>query len=112
VPVSPPCSDTERRELRQYWARAPIDKKPTQVEIAAWFSAKYHPVSQSTVSDSLKPIYDYLDKEKKLARPKRLARKDGKWPDLEAALHQWQLAVNRKNNTVTGQLFQEMARRF
>jgi Fission yeast centromere protein N-terminal domain/Tc5 transposase DNA-binding domain len=104
-------TDSQRRELRQYWAKAPDHAKPTQVEIATWFSVKYHPISQSTVSDSLKPIYDYLDKEKRLARAERLARKDGNWPDLEAALYQWQLAINRKNNQVTGLLFQEMERR-
>jgi hypothetical protein len=58
---------------------------------------KIHPISQSTVSDSLKPIYDYLDTEKKLERPERLIRRDGNWPDLEAALFQWQLAINRQN---------------
>jgi hypothetical protein len=105
-------TDAERREIRQYWANAPEDAKPTQVQIAAWFSAKFHPISQSTVSDSLKPIYNYLDTGKKLQFPDRLARKDGKWPELEAALHQWQLSINRQNNTVTGLLFQEMARRF
>jgi Fission yeast centromere protein N-terminal domain len=38
-------TDSPRRELRQYWAKAPDYAKPTQVEIAAWFSAKYHPIS-------------------------------------------------------------------
>jgi hypothetical protein len=37
---------------------------------------------------------------------------DGRWPELEAALYQWQLSINRKNNTVTGLLFQEIIRRF
>ena len=70
-------TDAQRRELRQYWAKAPVDAKPIQNQIATWFSAKFHPISQSTVSDSLKPIYDYLDTEKKLERPERLTRKDG-----------------------------------
>jgi hypothetical protein len=86
--------------------KAPADTKPTQKQIAAC------PISQSTVSDSLKPTYDYLDAEKKLERPERLAHKDGNWSDLEAALFQWQLVTNRKNNTVTGHLLQEMAKRF
>jgi hypothetical protein len=30
--------------------------------------------------------FDYLDAEKKLERPERLARKDGNWPDLEITL--------------------------
>src|SRR2546421_7251252 len=67
-------TDTQRRELRQCWAKAPVDAKPTQNQIATWFSAKFHLISQSTVSDSLKPIYDYLDTEKKLERPDRLRR--------------------------------------
>jgi Tc5 transposase DNA-binding domain/Fission yeast centromere protein N-terminal domain len=104
-------TDIQRRQLRQYWADAPADAKPTQVEIAAWFSAKFHPISQLTVSDSLKPTYHYLD-EKKVEQPERLRRKTGSWPDLEAALYQWQLATNRKNNQVTGLLLQEMAIRF
>jgi hypothetical protein len=67
--------------------------------------------AQNSVSDPLKPTYDYLDTEKKLEQPERLARKDGNWPDLEAALFHWQLATNRQNNTVTGHLLQEMAKR-
>jgi hypothetical protein len=105
-------TDAQRRELRQYWANAPADAKPTQLQIATWFSAKFHPISQSTVCDSLKPFYSYLDKEKRIEHPERLKRKDGSWPDLEAALYQWQLSVNRKNNSVTDQLLQEMAKRF
>jgi hypothetical protein len=57
-------------------------------------------------------MYDYLDKEKKLAHPKRSYKIQGNWPDLEAALHQWQVSVNRSNNTVSGLLLQEMAGRF
>jgi hypothetical protein len=53
-------TDAQRRELRQYWVKAPADAKLTQKQIAAWLSAKFHPISQSTVSDFLKPIYDYL----------------------------------------------------
>jgi hypothetical protein len=75
LPISPPrkrsrsghrhgITDAQRRELRQYWAKAPVDAKPTQNRITIWFSAKFHPISQSAVSDSLKPIYDYLDTEK------------------------------------------------
>ena len=121
LPISPPqkrsrsghrhgITDAQRRELRQYWAKAPVNAKPTQNQIATWFSAKFHPISQSTVSDSLKPTYDYLDTEKKLERPERLAHKDGNWPDLEAALFEWQLATNRKNNTVTGLLLRSSLR--
>ena len=47
-------TDRQRRALRQYWANAPDDAKPTPVEIAAWFSTKFHPISPSTVSDSLR----------------------------------------------------------
>jgi len=119
LPISPPrkrsrsghrrgITDAQRRELRQYWAKAPADAKPTEKQIAAWFSAKFHPISQST----LKPTYDYLDTEEKLERPEHLAHKDGNWPDLEAALFQWQLGTNRKHNTVTGYFLQEMAKRF
>ena len=105
-------TDAERRELRRFWQQKPTDQKPTQETIQLWFSAKYHPISQSTVSDSLKPTYDYLDKENKLAYPERSYRSQGNWPDLEAALHQWQLHINRSSNTVSGLLLQEMARRF
>ena len=85
---------------------------PPRKEIAAWFSAKFHPISQSTVFDSLKPTYDYLDTEKKLERPERLAHKHGNWPDLGAALFEWQLATNGKNNTVTGLLLRSSLREY
>src|SRR5271155_399887 len=105
-------TDVERRDLRQYWAKAPEGDKPTQHQIRIWFSAKYHPISQSTVSDSLSKAYAYLDTEKRLVRPKRYRSRQGKWPDLEAALHRWQLAINRSNNTVSRELLQEIAARF
>jgi hypothetical protein len=82
-------TDAERRDLRRYWQQKPADQKLTQDAMRRWFSAKYHPISQSTVSDSLKPMYDYLDKEKKLAHPERSYKTQGNWPDLKAALHQW-----------------------
>jgi Tc5 transposase DNA-binding domain/Fission yeast centromere protein N-terminal domain len=77
-----------------------------------WFSAKYHPISQSTVSDCLHSNYAYLDTHIKPLQPDRLNRREGKWPALEAALYEWQLAVNRSNHIVTGALLQEMATRF
>jgi hypothetical protein len=100
IPISPPrkrsrsghrhrITDTQRRELHRYWATASADAKPTQQEIAVWFNAKFHPISQSIVSDSLKSTYNYLNTEKKVERPERLVRRDGNWPDLETALHQW-----------------------
>jgi len=115
IPISPPrkrsrsghrhrITDTQRRELRRYWEDAPANAKPTQQQIAAWFSAKFHTISQSAVSDSLKSIYNYLDTEKKVDCPERRARKDGNWPDLEAALYQWHPGINRNNKQVTGQL--------
>jgi Fission yeast centromere protein N-terminal domain len=79
--------DAERRDLRWYWQQKPAGQKPTQNVMRLWFSAKYRPIFQSTVSDSLKPMYDYLNKEKKLAHPKRSYKTQGNWPDLEAALH-------------------------
>lgn len=82
-----------------------------QLEVAAWFSAKFHPISQPTVSDSLKPAYNYLDKDKKIQFSDLLARNDGSWLEPEAALHLWQLPIYRKIDIVTGQLFQEMTRR-
>src|SRR5271170_6320816 len=105
-------TDAERRDLRQYWAKAPESDKPTQCQIRVWFSAKYHPISQSTVSDSLSKAYAHLDTEKKLVRPDRYRAREGRWPELEAALHHWQLVVNRSNNTISGELLQEMAARF
>jgi hypothetical protein len=104
-------TDEERRALRRYWQQKPIDQKLTQEAIQHWFNIKYHPISQSTVSDSLKPTYDYLDKEKKLAHPERSYKTQGNWPDLEAALHQWEVHINRSNNTVSELLLQEIAKR-
>jgi Fission yeast centromere protein N-terminal domain len=52
-------TDAERRELRQYWANAPADAKPTQLQIAAWFSAKFHPYSltqEEIPDDDLDPV--------------------------------------------------------
>ena len=71
-------TDAERRDLRQYWAKAPESDKPTQCQIRVWFSAKYHPISQSTVSDSLSKAYAHLDTEKKLVRPDRYRARESR----------------------------------
>jgi Fission yeast centromere protein N-terminal domain len=80
-------TDAQRRDLRQYWLKAFKDQKPTQQQIQAWFSAKYHPISQSTVSNSLSQAYNYLDGDKRLNYPEKIRAREGKWPKLEAALH-------------------------
>jgi Fission yeast centromere protein N-terminal domain len=97
-------TDAERKALRQYYADAPEGAKPTQQAMRTWFSAKYHPISQSTVSDCLHSNYVYLETQTKPLQSDRLNRRVGKWPTLEAALYEWQLAINRPNHTVTDAL--------
>jgi hypothetical protein len=35
-----------------------------------------------------------------------------KWPDLEFALNEWQIRMNRKDATITGYILKEMADKF
>lgn len=114
IPASFSTSKKRRRELSNA-QRAEIRKhafsnatKPSQKEIIQWFEEKhYHTITQSQVSKILSKEYSFLDEDKWQEKNKN---KSAQYPDLEAALHHWQIMANRSGKiTVTGDVLQEMA---
>lgn len=84
---------TQRIELRQY---ARIHPRLRQAQLAAWFTDKYHPITQATVSESLSSKYKELE-EKELGQYTASLQKARvqRWPDLEEALLQWHIRVEK-----------------
>jgi hypothetical protein len=81
--------DAKRRALRRYRAEHP---RASQKELQQWFTDKfYHTISQLTISEILFTKYTHLDndtrKDFKL-KGQRTSKAD--YPDLEAALFEWQ----------------------
>jgi Fission yeast centromere protein N-terminal domain len=117
TPVPPPKSKKRRRELSNA-QRAEIrryfydnsDSKPTQKQLILWFEEKhYHALTQSQVSKILSDQYAYLDDDKWVDKEKNI---QADYPDLEAALYQWEIAANSSGRlTITGDILQQMAAR-
>ena len=104
-----PSHEAERRNLRDWYY---VEKKeiPTQKAIKSWFYSKYfHHLSQSTISEILSDTFAYLDAVKRPSTTLTRNRQ-GVWPDLDAALSEWQNRVNRIGATVTGDILMEKAR--
>jgi hypothetical protein len=117
IPISPPkpkkrrreLSNAQRAEIRRYFYDD-SNNKPSQKQLIQWFEEKhYHKLTQSQVSKILSNQYSFLDQDGWLDRKRN---KMAEYPDLEAALHHWQLTANRSGRlTVSGEVLQQMATR-
>src|SRR5271156_2005810 len=101
-------SNVQRAEIRNHFFNNAA--KPSQREIVQWFEeTHYHTLTQSQVSKILSKEYSFLDEDKWQEKDKN---KPAHYPDLEAALHHWQIVANRSGKiTVTGDILQQMALR-
>jgi hypothetical protein len=100
--------DAKRRALRRYRAEHP---RASQKELQQWFTDKfYHTISQSTISEILSTKYTHLDndtrKDFKL-KGQRTSKAD--YPDLEAALFEWQQKIQKMKGTITGDILKAKA---
>lgn len=101
-------SDAERKALRDYYFD-PVNGKPSHKFLRQWFFEKFqHLPSQSTISESLSATFAHLDTQSSV-RPEHKRQRISLWPDLEAALFEWQQRMMHKNATVTGDILREMA---
>ena len=84
-----------------------------QNDLALWFTQETgHEINQGMISKILSKAYDHLDsldrkKDKAVLQGKRSSR--GDWPDLEAALFEWQQRMENKKATVTRDILKEKA---
>lgn len=101
-------SASQRKALRAWFqAQSP---RPTQKACIEWFTQTYgHKLSQSTVSDSLSDQYKHLDTYTKPDLVHKRARPPH-WEDLEKCLFEWQLQIQQRGGSTSGELLCEKAR--
>jgi Tc5 transposase DNA-binding domain/Fission yeast centromere protein N-terminal domain len=101
-------TDAERSIVRTYWHS--FSEKPLYKDLITWFDENhYHKLSASQINHILSPQFAYLDSKRRRGDLSIQRTHIGKWPDLEAALNDWQLEMNRRIVTITGELLKEMA---
>ena len=94
-------SDKERFQIRKRSREHPR----SQVDLIKWFYAQSgHKLDQSQISRILSSKYDYLDNttQKQVQNRHRVSKSD--WPDLEAALYEWQQRLQKKDAVITGEI--------
>jgi hypothetical protein len=103
-------TDNDRIRLRKRHREHPCQ----QTDLINWFYQETgHRLDQSQVSRILSSKYDSLDdldqkKEKKRLQSQRTSA--GDWPELEAALYEWQQRIQKKKDAViTGDILKEQA---
>lgn len=111
TPVSPSLPSKKRRraitnadklEIRQYYFDRTHSKPPTLKALQSWYQDK-HPhlrIAYSTLSEITSSKYESLDNQELSLKHTRL--RDAAYPDLEAALYQFQLQMGQKGATITG----------
>ena len=100
-------TDLERRNIRQHHTEHP----GTQQALISWFNAQTgHLLNQAQISKILSPKYSYLDNNTQPTthlQSKRHFKSD--WPDLEAALFEWQQRMQHKGGIITGDILKAVA---
>jgi Fission yeast centromere protein N-terminal domain len=97
-------TNADKIEIRQYFFDPTHTKRPTLKAVQAWYKDK-HPhcrIAFSTLSEITSSKYEILDKQVPSLTHTRL--RESAYPDLEAALYQFQLQITRKGATMTGQI--------
>src|ERR1700716_3925701 len=93
-------NDVDRLMIRK---RNKIHPLAHQNDLALWFTQETgHEINQEMISKILSKAYDHLDsldrkKDKVVLQEKRSSR--GDWPNLEAALFEWQQRMENKKAT-------------
>ena len=86
-----------------------------QKDLTEWFTAETgHSINQGMISKILSKTYDYLDDVHTKRDLKALKNKSrvsaGDWPDLEAALFEWQQRMEHKKAIITGDILKAKAK--
>jgi hypothetical protein len=102
-------TDSERATLRKRYKEHPS----TQSDLINWFRQETgHKLDQGQVSRILSSKYDYIDDlDKKRDRLALQSQRSsaGEWPELEAALFEWQQRIQRRKAVITGDILKEQA---
>lgn len=102
-------TDADRQRVR----KRNKDHPAQQADLAAWYYKETgHQLTQGQISMILSSKYAYLEsldtkKDKQQLAVKRSSK--GDWPDLEAALFEWQQRMQRKKAVITGEILKTQA---
>ena len=100
-------TDLERRNIRKYNAENP----GRQQALRQWFKESTgRELTQGQISSILSSKYAYLDSS--TLRPSQLSSNrnyKSDWPDLEAALFEWQQHMQKRKATITGDILKAKA---
>jgi hypothetical protein len=100
-------TDLERRNIRRRFVEYP----GPQSSLISWFYQETgHQLNQSQISKILSPEYAHLDNDTR--RPSQLGSArhyKGDWPELEAALFEWQQRMQKKKAIITGDIIKGQA---
>jgi hypothetical protein len=105
-------TDQERLIIRKQAQEHPTH----QSQLIKWFYEEHgHQLNQSSISKILSSTYDHLDalhpkKDKKELDGKRTSA--GDWPELEAALFEWQQRMQGKKAILSGDILKAQASKF
>jgi len=105
-------TDDERVRLRKRHKEHPSQ----QSDLIKWWQRETgQGLDQSQISRILSAKYDYLDSLDQKQDKKRLQAyrtSAGDWPDLEAALFEWQQRLQKTDSVITGEVLKEQAAKF
>ena len=124
-PIPDPISHPEPKKRRQ--AITNVQRKDIRIhkqaliqetgkwsisQIVEFYHKKYHRIlSQSTISGSLSDKFKHLDEEDQPLHPDSKVQRKGYWPDLDAAVFDWQQRMLKKNVTVTNASLKSIAKK-
>jgi hypothetical protein len=102
-------TDDERKIIRKRAREHPCH----QSEPTNWFyQERGHQLDQSQISRILSSKYDYLDslnRKKDKDRLQSQRQSAGDWPELEAALFEWQQRMQKKQAVITCEILKQQA---
>ena len=107
-----PITDVQRKDLRVH-KQILIQNNGTWSlnEMVDFFYKKYDRVlGKSSISEILSDKFSHLDQDFE-PNPDWKRRRVSKWPDLEAALFDWQQRIRERKGTITNDVLKEMAKK-
>ena len=106
-------TNVERKDLRVH-KQALIEENvdATTKQMAEFFFQRYGRVlSQSTISESLSNKFKHLDEEDHPLHPEFKKRRKSYWPDLDAAVFDWQQQMLKKKKVITNEALKGIAKK-
>lgn len=106
-------TDGERKDLRVHkQALMQEHGKWTTNQMVDFFYKKYERVlDQSTISRSLSDTFKHLDEVDHPVHPDSKKQRTSYWPDLDAAVFDWQQQMLRKKKPMTDEAIRELAKK-